>query len=78
MPVTREKTLKELLDELFSKKGEKIDNVRNLIDELKNKHKQNIQVIRQGSMVTMDDRPDRIRIRIDDIGLGIIQSINRG
>jgi DNA primase len=78
MSVTREKTLKELLDELFSKKGEKINNVRNLIDELENKHKQNIQVIRQGSMVTMDDRRDRIRITLGGFDSNEIQSIKRG
>lgn len=76
--VKKEKTLHELLNELFSKKGEKIDNVSTIIDELRTKYKQNIQVIKQGSMVTMNYRLDRIRITVGGFGSNEILSILRG
>jgi hypothetical protein len=76
--VKKEKTLHELLNELFSKKGEKIDNVRTIVEELRTKYKQNIQVIERGSMVTRDHRLDRIRITVGGFGSNEILSIQRG
>jgi hypothetical protein len=70
------KEKQKLIKELLSKKNENIKNISHIINELKGKHKQRIEVLSPGASKTMDMRNNRIRITVDDSG--IILNVRRG
>jgi hypothetical protein len=72
---TSEKTKKELIEELLSKKNEDVNNVKQIIDQLK-KYNMKVDILPNNAMVTMDVDNNRIRIFVNKFN--IITSISIG
>ena len=72
VPPKNDKTIEEFLDEL---KNRNINEVNNDINDIKNKFKMEIDILPEGSIVTNDVKPNRIRIFISE---NIIKSYKIG